>query len=275
VTVERSHAELVWIFGFGRSGSTWLASLLGRNERTTVWLEPLIGLVFGRALNTAEPFVTSPAYVLGGPPQHRLPPVRAFVEAAIAARYPGLAGGDVVVLKEQNASIGAPILSESFPESRFVLLVRDPRDVLASVKDTLTSPRGWAREMQGAALPEFDVEAWTGGFAQAMDVAVRAFDGHAGPKTIVRYEDLRAAPVETLHRLSTELRWPFADERIRAAVAELSWDALPETEKGPGKFHRKASPGSWVDDLTPSEIEAAERHGSAVLERFYGGSPRK
>jgi hypothetical protein len=265
--------DLVWIFGFGRSGSTWLANLLGRNARTTVWMEPLIGLVFARASSPADPFVSSPAYVLGGPPEHRLPPVRGFVEAAVAARYPHLGRGDVLVLKEQNASPGAVLLSEAFPESRFVLLVRDPRDVMASVKDTLTDPSSWARAMQQDALPAFDVETWAAGHALAMAVAAQAFDGHLGPKTIVRYEDLRAAPHETLRRVADELRWPFEDELLRTAVAELSWERLPAADTGPGKFHRKASPGSWREDLTAAEVDVVERHGAAVLRRFYGEDP--
>lgn len=262
--------ELVWIFGVGRSGSTWLARLLGANERTEVWFEPMIGLVFGRVL-VGEPFVASPAFVLGGAPEHRLPPVRAFVSAAVAARHPHLGAGDTLVLKEQNASIGAPILSEAFPESRYVLLVRDPRDVLASVKDTLTAPRSWAAEMLASPLPPFDAAGIADGYQVAMGAAIAAFDGHAGPKAIVRYEDLLADTSGTLVRLASAVDWRYDETRALAAAAALAWDAIPEDQKGKGKFFREATPGAWRAELSEAEVEIVEHRDAGVLARFYGG----
>jgi hypothetical protein len=37
--------RIVWIFGAGRSGTTWLASMLG--ELGAFWNEPLVGALFG------------------------------------------------------------------------------------------------------------------------------------------------------------------------------------------------------------------------------------
>jgi hypothetical protein len=39
--------NVVWIFGSGRTGSTWLAAMMGEMEGQTVWREPLIGALFG------------------------------------------------------------------------------------------------------------------------------------------------------------------------------------------------------------------------------------
>jgi hypothetical protein len=35
--------NVVWIFGFGRSGGTWLSSLMGEMEDHTLWHEPAVG----------------------------------------------------------------------------------------------------------------------------------------------------------------------------------------------------------------------------------------
>jgi len=38
--------HLVWIFGTGRSGSTWLASMMGDMAGGRLWNEPLVGKLF-------------------------------------------------------------------------------------------------------------------------------------------------------------------------------------------------------------------------------------
>jgi hypothetical protein len=44
---------------------------------------------------------------------------------------------------------------------------------------------------------------------------------------------------------------------------------VPEEEKGEGKFHRKATPGGWKEDLTPEQIETVERITAPVLREYY------
>src|SRR5215216_8086648 len=39
--------DLVWIFGTGRGGSTWLASMMGESAGGRFWDEPLVGKLFG------------------------------------------------------------------------------------------------------------------------------------------------------------------------------------------------------------------------------------
>src|SRR4051812_20295774 len=39
--------NVVWIFGSGRTGSTWLGSIMGEIKGQTVWREPLVGTLFG------------------------------------------------------------------------------------------------------------------------------------------------------------------------------------------------------------------------------------
>jgi hypothetical protein len=44
---------------------------------------------------------------------------------------------------------------------------------------------------------------------------------------------------------------------------------VPEEEKGPGKFHRKGTPGSWREVLSPQHIEMVERITAPLLKEFY------
>ena len=48
-----------------------------------------------------------------------------------------------------------------------------------------------------------------------------------------------------------------------------AWENVPEEEKGRGKFHRKATPGGWKEDLTPKQAEIIERITAPLLEEFY------
>src|SRR5688500_20160854 len=47
--------RLVWIFGTGRSGSTWLGSMMGDMAGGRLWNEPLVGKLFGDFHSDARP----------------------------------------------------------------------------------------------------------------------------------------------------------------------------------------------------------------------------
>jgi Sulfotransferase domain len=55
-------------------------------------------------------------------------------------------------------------------------------------------------------------------------------------------------------------------------VEKHSWEAIPETEKGEGKFYRKGTPGSWRDDLTPEQAQIVEDITAPLLKEFYEGA---
>ena len=46
--------NIVWIFGSGRSGSTWLRSMMGDPSRHLVWEEPMVGQLFGNFHRRAQ-----------------------------------------------------------------------------------------------------------------------------------------------------------------------------------------------------------------------------
>ncbi|HEX5914855.1 MAG TPA: hypothetical protein VFY54_17175, partial [Rubrobacter sp.] len=46
--------NMVWIFGSGRSGSTWLRSMMGDPSRHLVWEEPMVGQLFGNFHRRAQ-----------------------------------------------------------------------------------------------------------------------------------------------------------------------------------------------------------------------------
>jgi Sulfotransferase domain len=275
--------NIVWIFGSGRSGSTWLSTMMGEMSGQILWGEPWVGTLFGNFYySNDERRRNNPQFILGRHRESWLGSIRNFVLDAAAATFPNLKADDYLVVKEPNGSVGAPLLMEALPESRMILLVRDPRDVVASSLDARREG-GWHYEKnkdrlyrQGKEPPEKGSLAFAEGraanYAQGMGNAKRAYDAHRGKKVLVRYEELRADTLSHMKRIYSTLGVPVDEEELARVVEKHSWENIPEEKRGEGKFYRKASPGSWKDDLTPEQAEVIERVTAPLLEELYPGS---
>ena len=99
--------------------------------------------------------------------------------------------------------------------------------------------------------------------------ALAAFESHRGPKALIFYEELRNNTTETLARALLDLGLDVSSERVEAVATQHSFESVPVEEKGPGKFRRKAQPGSWHEDLTPKQVAAIEEITGPILGRFY------
>jgi hypothetical protein len=139
--------NIVWIFGSGRSGSTWLSSMMGDIEGHALWGEPWVGALFGNYYyrGVAERKHQTLHFIMGPHRETWIGSIRHFVLDSAWANFPNHPEDGYLIIKEPNGSIGAPLLMEALPESRMVLLVRDPRDVVASAMDA-RSEGGWNYE---------------------------------------------------------------------------------------------------------------------------------
>lgn len=273
--------DVVWIFGAGRTGSTWLSRMMGEMENHSVWFEPGVGELFGYLYyaRSTEGQHNSFHFVLGRNRESWLGSMRAFILGEAGLRFPELARkpGKLVV-KEPHGSIGAPLLMDALPESCMVLLIRDPRDVAASYLDAYRSGgweheknRGRARSSLADERPDEFVRETARTYLRYMGNARRAYEAHTGRKSLVRYEELRSNTLETMRRIYKDLRIEVEDEELAAAVKKHSWESLPEDERGKGKFYRKASPGGWREDLTERQINIVEEVTAPVAGDLYFG----
>ena len=284
--VAGTHADgvnpenIVWIFGSGRSGSTWLSSMMGEVEGHALWVEPWVGTLFGRFYYSGvdKRKQDNAQFILGLHRESWLRSIRNFVLDAAATIFPGLEEDDYLIIKEPNGSIGAPLMMEALPESRMIFLIRDPRDVAASHVDS--SRKGsymYERRKGGKHAARFEMEAddlvsnMANSYVKNVSNAKEAYEAHHGPKVLVRYEDLRSDTLGEMRRIYSTLGIAVDEQELGQAVEKHSWESIPEDEKGEGKFYRKASPGGWREDLTPEQAETVERITAPLLRELYPG----
>ena len=158
------------------------------------------------------------------------------------------------------------MLMDALPESRMVLLVRDPRDFAASVLDAVKDD-GWMYEgMDEWARRDLDTEkdvlrylrALSRQYVRQISNGKKAFDSHEGRKILLKYDDLRTDTLGTMRDLCAALELPVDEKMLAEIVDKHSWENIPRRERGEGKFYRKATSGGWREDLTPEQAKIVE-----------------
>jgi hypothetical protein len=278
--------SIIWVFGTARTGSTWFSTLMGDPPEHEEWREPQVGDLFGshyyKRLESKEYKDKKSKhwerfYVLGHD-EARRNSIRSFVLEGARTRFPELPETGYLIVKEPHGSMGAPLLMEALPESRMVFLIRDPRDVASSHLNA-RQKGSWIYQRRrdklggentlGDVSPDKIVAGRAQRYLSDVSKAKEAYEAHEGYKVLVRYEDLRTDTLGTLKRIYRTLNIPVDEAGLNRTVEKHSFENIPEEERGPGKFRRKATPGGWREDLTAVQVEMVERITAPLLREYY------
>jgi len=274
----------IFIGGAGRSGTTLLASMLGGAAETIVTPESQFKVEVGRHFSATAAFEPARALAaieaswrfriwdcaLTTSERAEVVATRSFAElltrlvGVYAARCDRPAAGVWIDHTPENIRF-VPLLSQWFPDARFVHIVRDGRALLASGKRL-----DWQR-------PGADGSARWWGFILGLGFAAETF---LPPERVTRihYETLVEAPEATLRRLCERLELEFSPAMLRSdgfAVPSYTQTQHRHVGKPPDPNRLTA----WQQELTPRQIEVFEASSFELLTMLgytplYGAAAR-
>lgn len=279
-------ADLIFLVGCPRSGTTWLQRLLASHPRIRTGQEShLFDFYIGPQLHRWADAMAHAATGRGGvgigcylEEERFLAATRAYMLQLLAPMREALAPGELFLEKSPAHALYLPEIRRLLPEARVIHLVRDARDVVASLLAASRSwGAGWAPRTAGAAA-----SLWIE-HVQAARREASVF----GPSRYleVRYEELHAAPERTLERVGAflGLAWP-GDTLPRAIRQNQPGEAratggtpLPiggafATARGvvqePPGFVRRARPGAWKEDLSWREQWTVWKMGRELMDEL-------
>ena len=259
----------LFIVGCPRSGTTWVQLLLSRHPAVATAPETQIFAYY------LDHFLRQWRHEHEGPGRKqqgtaglsRLLSQEEFEDLCrVSARLvldkiqAGRPGAELVVEKSPRHALHAEFIRRLFPGARFLHVVRDPRDTVASL---LAAGRGWGSGW----APRNAIEAarlWR----EHMEAA-RRVSTPAGGYREVRYEDLVAEPVAQLRGivdwLGLDADARFCDDAVAACDINRLRDGangkdmpLPG-EKSPREFFRKGAPGGWRGELSRADVRIVEQ----------------
>jgi hypothetical protein len=234
-------------FGFGGHVAPWPGDPVAVGER---WIAgTVLTLNEGR-----PPYVLSKAST-----QTWRTPLRELALARLrharqraAAHVRDIDTGSPIVVKEASTSHAADRVMSLLPDARALVIVRDPRDVVAS---QLSRPGSFKTSQPS---PEVDREQQATRAAQlwsmAFDTCQAAIETCAGGTMQVRYEDLIADPGRVL---GAALEWIGVERspaQVEEAVERSSVGSHPPPDHPLPDPDLIAEVGSWEGELTPAEL---------------------
>lgn len=276
--------DALYVIGAPRSGTTWLQHLMGAHPRVATPQETELFVDYVAAMEKAwSARVMSddawqrnrhrglPAVLTKERLQELLTDFVTGVYDEVLALKPS---ADIVLEKVPRYSLYGPLIQRYVPDATFVHIIRDARDVVASL---LRARRGWGQEW-APSLAEEAAITWRDHVRSA-----RAVQDLTDRYVEIRYEDLGSAngPAE-LHRVMTAcgLECTLDEcERIHSeSRSALVWggevrERLGRAPEEPEGFIGPARPGAWERELRWHDRWAVDHvAGDLLIELGYATS---
>lgn len=245
--IESVESQTAWVIGCGRTGSTWLAEMLGDLPKIRRWHEPYFGRLF-RHLNERPDELDRNASFFS----RRQQPVwsqglRELFFRVARDRFPRL-GQHGLVVKEVNTPEIYRWIHEVFPSSRLILLARDPFDVLDSYLD-LQRPGSWNERFgpsEGDPLDADNVKRTADHIRKSMNIAIDSYEAFPPTQRLwLTYERLLEQTTECLLQCAELLGVCVKSDAIERAVEKHRFDSYKQT--GQLEFRRQGKAGGWCE----------------------------
>ena len=278
-----NYKQIVWLSSYPKSGNTWVRCFLDAYLMGEVDINNLIASVTDDGSQRALPGdgsdpATYPVDVqVLTRPMALLRLVRQFELNKVET------GLDIpLFVKTHNAHLvtnGIELLPMALTKS-VIHLVRDPRDVIVSFAKHMGKTINEAielffdkyRVLQDERRPKLVdfISSWPNheaSFANANTHNV----------LILRYEDMKANPIEAFGKIVRHSGMNPDIERIKKALDLVKLDRLRDQEEKNGfkesspfaknKFFGGGKTGGWIDILTPAQIHRIEKGCSSMMKR--------
>lgn len=260
LTADEEHVleqRMIWILGYIRSGTTWLGRDLLQHKTNVYWHEPYLGWHLDAI---KEWHWGREDYFFSYYHKHNwLPWLKKLILERTYSQVQTLEKN--VIIKEPNGSGSAETIMQCFPGSKLIFLLRDGRDVVDSILDA-HQPNSWnadnpitkfepvlSNEMRDKVIEQYSSE-----WVRITKIVWQAYNDH-NPKLrlLVKYENLRENTFYELKKIYRFLEIDILDSELHAIIKSASFDSIPSSQKGSGKFYRSASPGGWEKNLNQHE----------------------
>ncbi|MBI1346145.1 glycosyltransferase [bacterium] len=269
-----SQERVGWIIGCGRTGSTWLAEMLGDLPKIRRWHEPYFGRFLKHLEEHPEDQDRRASFFFRTYQRTWMDGLRDLFFQMVRARYPQF-GRHALVVKEVNTPELYPWIPAIFPQSRLILLLRDPFDVLDSYLD-LQKPGSWNQTFQETREDNLParVHRTATHIRDAMTIALRIYENFPlTQRLLLRYETLLQNPVPGLCACGELLSTPISPEEARQVAERRSFAKYEQT--GALQFRRKGQAGAWMtsENFTPEVRTIAEEFLGTLRQRLGYASP--
>jgi len=292
--------ERVWLASYPKSGNTWFRLLIGCltlkdgasvdvNETAAKGGIASARLPFDHVTLIESDLLTLDEIDLLRPRVYEAMAQSLEEEPEDAGQAP-----DLEFVKTHDAYTltpsGEPLMAGARGAKAAILIVRDPRDVVASLanhnQSTLDEAIAVMNNPAGALCAKSDrihkqlrqiMLSWSG-------YAASWLDQRDIPVHLVRYEDLKQDTAATFAEAMAFAGQPISlEEAARAArLVDFSELQTQERERGFGEkpvkteaFFRKGQMGGWREELTAEQVERIEAAHAPMMARLgYALSPR-
>ncbi len=256
---EAEH-RLAWVIGYGRSGSTWLAEMLGSLPRISRWHEPYFGRLLRHPIDVPDDRDRPASFYSRRYESVLFDGLRDLFFQMVRERYPAF-GKHALFVKEVNTPELYAWLSSLFPTGKMVFLTRDPFDTLDSYLD-LQAPGSWNEEFRESHefLSEPNVTRTCEHLKSAALSSVAAYEAFPETQRLkITYESLLEDPVSQLIACGNLVSIDVKPGVAREVVESHDFSKIKKT--GQGQFRRKGKSGVWRESqyFTPEVTALAEQ----------------